>query len=348
LFLLVCLSTSVFGEYKIQDYYDPTQIPSSESPDGNAYRSSFNFTCDPWKNYTYINDAYYDTYPQYNSTFCPQELRSPSGCGDFKGDTRGVNCSGGLWTIKYCSMKIVLSSPQPFWKQAHLCAQDQMPEYQSQRPSLAPFGDLKYPPFGTNRHRAYWAVYGEYEYCPPERWLHNSEHGAAIFLYRPCIDPVELCKIKQFILSRPGDNTGSTKDPSNTGPFRWILTPYKNLNTKFALVTFPQTLFTDCFDWDDWNEFLDKNYRQAFEDLSLPGRYEYLWIGNSTCPGYGAIPSYNSAESVLTLGGWPVGYVAGIIAGFVALVLLVIILVIVLRPKTKSGGADDNYGLLDK
>jgi hypothetical protein len=219
---------------------------------------------------------------------------------------------------------------------------DQMPEYQSIRPTLAPFGDLTFPPFGVNRHRNYWAKVGEYEYCPPERWLHNTEHGAIVFLYRPCIEPEELCRIKQLILSRPFDNTGSTKDPSNTGSFRWILTPYKNLVTKFALVSFPETLLTDCFDWDDWNEFIDKNYRQGFEDLSLPGRYDYLWIGNSTCPGYDPIFSQVSEEETGKYEGLSANQgTALIVIGCILIVLLLVIIGLII--KNAVGGDDDSY-----
>eukprot|EP01121_Diplochlamys_sp_Union-15-3_P005040 TRINITY_DN1528_c0_g1_i1.p1 TRINITY_DN1528_c0_g1~~TRINITY_DN1528_c0_g1_i1.p1 ORF type:complete len:322 (+),score=38.73 TRINITY_DN1528_c0_g1_i1:92-1057(+) len=283
--LVVLFCIGYLHAYNIQETYDPNELPNGESPDGGAYLASFNFTCDPWKNFTFINDAFYNTYPDFNGNYCPKELRSPSGCGDFKLDTRSVNCTS-TWNLKLCSHKIILPSPQPVWKQVHLCVSDQMPEYQSLRPTLAPFGDLTFPPFGINRHRDYWAKRGEFEYLPSERWLHNTEHGFIVFLYRPCIEPEALCRIKQFILERPYDYTNSTIDPSNEGPFRWILTPYKDLVTKFALVTFPQTLFTDCFHEKDWNEFIDRNYRQGFEDLSLPGRYDYLWKGDSACPGY--------------------------------------------------------------
>jgi len=279
--LLVCVSTAV--GYNTQTYFDPSAKPVGVSADGGAHFATFNFSCDPWRNFTFISDEYYEAYKDGKGEYCPEELRSPSGCGDFKGDTRGVNCSGNTWDLRCCSMKRVLTAAQPNWKQAHLCAQDQIPQYQSLQPTLAPFGNIFYPPFGANRHRPYWAVLGDYEYLPPERWLHNTEHGWVAFLYRPCMSEKALCRIKQFILSRPYDNAN---DPSIDGPFRWIMTPYKDLVTKFAIVTYPQTLLTDCFDENDWNEFIDKNYRQSLEDFSLPGRYSYLWKGNSSCPGF--------------------------------------------------------------
>lgn len=41
-------------------------------------------------------------------------------------------------------------------------------------------------------HRPLWARYGEYLYVPPQRWLHNVEHGAIIVLYHPCADHDEV------------------------------------------------------------------------------------------------------------------------------------------------------------
>jgi hypothetical protein len=281
LLLLFCATTLA----SLNQDYNPKDGPIGQSLDGGTYKSSFNFTCDPWKNHTLITEAYYNTYPNFKGKHCPKELRSPSGCGDFQGDTRGVKCSK-RYPLKYCSMKIVLPSALPVWKQIHICTMEQIPEYQSLRPTAYPFGDLTYPPDGINRHRNYWAKLGEYTYLPPQRWLHNTEHGFIVFLYNPCVSEEALCRIKQFILERPYDYTNSTLDPSNEGPFRWILTPYKNLVTKFALVSFPSTLFTDCFDEEDWKDFIHRNYRQSFEDLSLPGHYDYLWIGKKACPGY--------------------------------------------------------------
>uniref|UniRef100_A0A6B0V758 Putative conserved secreted protein n=1 Tax=Ixodes ricinus TaxID=34613 RepID=A0A6B0V758_IXORI len=35
-------------------------------------------------------------------------------------------------------------------------------------------------------HRPLWPRYGEYNYVPPQRWLHSIEHGAVVMLYHPC------------------------------------------------------------------------------------------------------------------------------------------------------------------
>ena len=36
-------------------------------------------------------------------------------------------------------------------------------------------------------HRPNWASFGEYSYCPPERYQHNIEHGCVVMLYHPCM-----------------------------------------------------------------------------------------------------------------------------------------------------------------
>ncbi|XP_068121971.1 tumor protein p53-inducible protein 13 [Hyperolius riggenbachi] len=41
----------------------------------------------------------------------------------------------------------------------------------------------------SGAHRPIPAEYGEYVYCPPQRWLHNLLHAGVAFLYHPCVDP---------------------------------------------------------------------------------------------------------------------------------------------------------------
>ena len=48
-------------------------------------------------------------------------------------------------------------------------------------------------------HRPLWAKYGEYLYLPPQRWLHNIEHGAIVLLYHPCSD-AEQVNLTSFVL----------------------------------------------------------------------------------------------------------------------------------------------------
>ena len=41
-------------------------------------------------------------------------------------------------------------------------------------------------------HRPNWASFGEYSYCPIERWQHNLEHGSIVMLYHPCLDKKQV------------------------------------------------------------------------------------------------------------------------------------------------------------
>ncbi|XP_059482181.1 uncharacterized protein LOC132200601 isoform X2 [Neocloeon triangulifer] len=53
------------------------------------------------------------------------------------------------------------------------------------------------PVYGN--HRPLWAVYGEYRFLPPQRWLHNLEHGGIVMLYHPCAYSSEVEKLRQIV-----------------------------------------------------------------------------------------------------------------------------------------------------
>ncbi|XP_066263220.1 uncharacterized protein [Branchiostoma lanceolatum] len=51
----------------------------------------------------------------------------------------------------------------------------------------------------SGMHRPKWARYGTYRYLPPQRWLHNIEHGAVVALYDPCAPRVQVDVLKQTV-----------------------------------------------------------------------------------------------------------------------------------------------------
>jgi len=53
------------------------------------------------------------------------------------------------------------------------------------------------PTYGD--HRPLWPKFGEYVYVPPQRWLHNIEHGAVIMLYHPCAHPAMVNRLKRLV-----------------------------------------------------------------------------------------------------------------------------------------------------
>ncbi|KAJ8256404.1 hypothetical protein COCON_G00185560 [Conger conger] len=47
----------------------------------------------------------------------------------------------------------------------------------------------------SGAHRPVGAQSGEYLFCPPQRWLHNLQHGATVFLYHPCAPASERVRL---------------------------------------------------------------------------------------------------------------------------------------------------------
>ena len=119
-------------------------------------------------------------------------------------------------------------------------------------------------------HRPQWGRWGEYSWIPPERWLHNLEHGGVAFLYHPCA-PTEVIEALQSYV-----RAYETEDGSD---FRWILTPYEDMATPVAVVAWEWRALLSCFDEEAVNDFVARVYRQAPEDVRGDGAYSEGWIG---------------------------------------------------------------------
>lgn len=234
--------------------------------------------CDPWKLGALDVSTAYENDP-YDDWVCPEQNRSMSGCGDFELDTRGTTCDEPV-LLPRCSDRRVMSIAEPLLPQKHACVQHPIGDYDN----YGTGSGVTAPTLG--RHRERWAKYGEYEFLPPQRWLHNAEHGAAIFLYNPCLTDEALCELRKYIWSRPDDElygedaTMSGRDEA--GNFRWILTPYPNLRTKIAVVTWGNTFYSNCLNEPGMTRFLAANYRNAWEDWPPSGPYDYLWVDDSS------------------------------------------------------------------
>jgi hypothetical protein len=238
-------------------------------------------SCDPWKNRPI------DIETDYNSTLdvsddweCPLEMRSMSGCGDFLHDTRDTVCEV-MRDLPRCSDQRLVNAAQQLLPQGHTCFNHPIEEY-------VQYGNeegLETPPL-LGRHRERWAKWGEYEYIPPQRWLHNAEHGGAVFLYHPCISPEDLCKLRQYIWSRPDEELygedANMEDRVNAGKFRWILTPYPKLRTTMAIVAWGHVFMSECLNEPSMDKYLDMYYRQAWEDWAPAGPYDYLYVDDET------------------------------------------------------------------
>ncbi|PVD31266.1 hypothetical protein C0Q70_06678 [Pomacea canaliculata] len=67
----------------------------------------------------------------------------------------------------------------------------------------------------SGAHRPLWPRYGEYDYVPPQRWLHSLEHGGIVFLYHPCADAKQVEQLREI---------------AKGCLYKHIITPNKNLS----------------------------------------------------------------------------------------------------------------------
>ncbi len=131
-------------------------------------------------------------------------------------------------------------------------------------------------PPSSGPHRPMWGRWGEYEYMPPQRYIHNLEHGGITLLYNPCASQEIIDSLRTLACSRPDDDGG---------PFRWVLTPYVGLETNIAIIAWEWTYVNNCFDALSITDFIDEHYRNAPEDFYYNGSYDTLYLGK--CEAYG-------------------------------------------------------------
>ena len=125
-------------------------------------------------------------------------------------------------------------------------------------------------PPSAGPHRGVWGPWGEYEFMPPQRYIHNLEHGGIAFLYHPCAPAEVVDQLREFARARPADDGGD---------FRWILTPYPDLPTTVAVVAWEAVYSSHCVDTDEMTTFVDAEYRTAPEDVARDGSFDRLYIG---------------------------------------------------------------------
>jgi len=125
-----------------------------------------------------------------------------------------------------------------------------------------------HPP-SSGTHRPDWAKWGEYSYLPPQRWLHNLEHGGVALLYHPCAGKAVKEALYKLAKSIPDDATGR---------FRFVLTPYPELPSAVAAVTWEWTWLNDAVDETSLKAFFTTHYRKASEDVASNGGYDLAWL----------------------------------------------------------------------
>jgi len=276
------------------------------SLDGKSIKqkADWSINCDPWK----IGKSAQDNHPKitwsdagddegeppHQNWTCPEQHRSPSGCGDFRDDPRQLKCEEGnyskhkgQWLFDrssgYREERIVLTTGEPLLPQKHMCVQ--RPIFYENRNEL----DAVTPPM-LGRHRERWPKWGEYEYLPTQRWLHAIEHGGFAFLYNHCLKPKDLCLIRRYIQKwkhrmehgdlqnsrMRGSDRGAGKN-EGPGEFRFVMTPFRHLQRAFAVMSWGEMYMSKGFNEATLDEFVEKNYRKAWEDFQTPGMYNYSW-----------------------------------------------------------------------
>ncbi len=164
-------------------------------------------------------------------------------------------CSDASWTPGPCVAGVATHVPATL-PGSHI-AFPQPIEYTDHPPSSGP-------------HRGHWAVWGEYDFLPPQNWVHNLEHGGVAFLYHPCAPAAVVDYLRALAQTRPADDGG---------PFRWVLTPYPDLPSAIAVVAWEHTYTAECVSAPEISAFIDANYRQAPEDIATDGSYSLGWLG---------------------------------------------------------------------
>lgn len=108
-----------------------------------------------------------------------------------------------------------------------------------------------------------WAAFGEYTYLPPQRWLHNIEHGAIVALYHPCASSNFIEKFKHIVKSCL---------------YRHIITPYRELSPErpFALAAWASSLEFSVIDKAMLIDFIRKYAKTAPEKTARDGQYKQL------------------------------------------------------------------------
>ncbi|XP_071946409.1 uncharacterized protein [Antedon mediterranea] len=131
---------------------------------------------------------------------------------DWDGSADAYTCETDMWSPLEQDIQ---------WKQSAVCEPVKPPLHRCLTTPIE--YDEVLPTSG--KHRPLWPKFGEYRYLPTQRWLHNLEHGCAVFLYHPCAPQSEVDELRRIA-------TRCLR--------KHIITPYNKLprDLPFAVVTY--------------------------------------------------------------------------------------------------------------
>ena len=148
-----------------------------------------------------------------------------------------------------------------------------------------PLYDVGVPP-SIARHRLNWPKWGSYSYLPETRWLHHVEHGGFALLHHPCAVNDDICQIHRFAADFNVTGLRDMGTPQLTvthSNLRWLLTPYHQLRSAWAVVTDGKVFMSSCFDQAEAARLVRNTYGDGLEvNMTGNGVYDYFWNPPST------------------------------------------------------------------
>ena len=133
-----------------------------------------------------------------------------------------------------------------------ICQEDHLPT--EDRRHLSDPIDYEIRPPAGGPHHPCWYDWGVYESeVPPERWVHNQEHGGVVFMYNcPGGCEAEVAALVSAFGSKE----------------RVIITPYSNMRWRFAASAWERRILMNCLDIDKLSRFYDAYFAKAPEDVA--------------------------------------------------------------------------------
>ncbi len=125
-----------------------------------------------------------------------------------------------------------------------------------------------HPP-SSGPHRPAWAKWGLYTYLPPQRWLHNLEHGGIALLYHPCLPTDQIEAFVQW---------AKTYEPRDKHDYLWVMTPYPELPAAVAAVAWEWTMLAGALTPTSFAQFTEAHHRMGPEAVSMNGPYDINWV----------------------------------------------------------------------
>ena len=158
----------------------------------------------------------------------------------------GAACDTGLGNLPEVDAGLICSQCQG-------CAEE-LPIEGTPVHVTGPVGYLQIPPVGGPHHGC-WSEWGVFDVeVPAERWVHNLEHGGVVLLYH-CEDcETELSQLRAFVGAHA----------------RTLLSPYAQLPTRFAAVSWGHRLLSDCYDAGVFQTFYETRVARGPESIADP------------------------------------------------------------------------------